>query len=110
MWTCGVNDDAALGRVTQNIQDPNNPDAFLNVDELTSIPHPLQSLIDENFRAVQVAAGDSVCAAVSDKGDLRVWGTFRVSLLIAIVHVILTRYDSGQRRLAWLFKWPQTSI
>jgi len=27
---------------------------------------------------VQVAAGDSICAAVSVEGDLRVWGSFRV--------------------------------
>jgi len=74
-----VNDDAALGRITQDVPDPNNPGAFLNVDNLTSIPHPLQTLVDEGFRAVKVVAGDSICAAVSDKGELRVWGSFRVS-------------------------------
>ncbi|RDB19904.1 Protein pim1 [Hypsizygus marmoreus] len=79
VWTCGVNDDAALGRITQNVPDPENPDTFLDVDELTSIPHPLQSLVDENFRAVQVASGDSICAALSQDGDLRVWGSFRVN-------------------------------
>jgi len=73
-----VNDDAALGRITQDVPDPNNPGAFLNVDDLTSIPHPLQTLVDEGFRAVKVVAGDSICAAVSDKGELRVWGSFRV--------------------------------
>lgn len=73
-----MNDDAALGRVTQFVPDPSNPNSFLDVDELTSIPHPLQSLVDENFRAVQVAAGDSICAALSVEGDLRVWGSFRV--------------------------------
>lgn len=74
-----MNDDAALGRITQDVPDPSNPGAFLNVDDLTSIPHPLQSLVDEGFRAVKVVAGDSICAAVSDKGELRVWGSFRVS-------------------------------
>lgn len=78
VWTCGVNDDAALGRITHNVPDPNNPDSFLDVDELTSVPYPLQSLVDEKFRAVQVASGDSICAALSDQGDLRVWGSFRV--------------------------------
>lgn len=81
VWSCGLNDDAALGRVTEKVPDPENPDSFLDVDELASVPHPLQSLVDENFRAVQVVAGDSICAAVSDKGDLRVWGSFRVSAL-----------------------------
>ncbi|THV08325.1 RCC1/BLIP-II [Dendrothele bispora CBS 962.96] len=79
IWSCGLNDDAALGRDTQNIPDPNNPGSFLDIDELTSIPHPLESLLDENFRAVQVATGDSICAAVNDQGELRVWGSFRVN-------------------------------
>lgn len=79
VWTCGVNDDAALGRITHNVPDPEKPDSFLDVDELTSVPHPLKSLVDENFRAVQVASGDSICAALSQDGDLRVWGSFRVN-------------------------------
>ncbi|KAJ3479447.1 hypothetical protein NLJ89_g12327 [Agrocybe chaxingu] len=79
VWTCGVNDDAALGRVTQNVPDPNDPGSFLSVDDLTSIPQPLQSLVDEGFRAVKVVAGDSISAALSDKGELRVWGSFRVN-------------------------------
>ncbi|KAJ3923581.1 regulator of chromosome condensation 1/beta-lactamase-inhibitor protein II [Lentinula edodes] len=79
IWSCGLNDDAALGRITQNVPDPKNPGSFLDVDELTSVPHPLQTLVDEGFRAVKVATGDSICAAVNDKGELRVWGSFRVN-------------------------------
>ncbi|KIK67820.1 hypothetical protein GYMLUDRAFT_92496 [Collybiopsis luxurians FD-317 M1] len=79
IWSCGLNDDAALGRITQNIPDPNNPGSFLDIDELTSIPHPLQSLVEEGFRAVKIASGDSICGAVSDQGELRVWGSFRVN-------------------------------
>jgi regulator of chromosome condensation len=81
VWSCGLNDSAALGRITEKVPDPEKPDAFIDVDLLTSIPHPLQSLVDESFRAVQVEAGDNICAAVSDKGDLRVWGSFRVRYL-----------------------------
>ncbi|KAF9006522.1 regulator of chromosome condensation 1/beta-lactamase-inhibitor protein II [Cyathus striatus] len=77
VWTCGVNDDAALGRITSDVPDPENPSSFLSIDNLTSYPHPLQSLINENFRAVKAVAGDSICAVVSDKGELRVWGSFR---------------------------------
>ena len=73
-----MNDDAALGRVTHNVPDPDSPNTFLGVDELTSVPHPLQSLVEEKFRAVQIVAGDSICAALSREGDLRVWGSFRV--------------------------------
>ncbi|GAV99134.1 rcc1 domain-containing protein [Lentinula edodes] len=79
IWSCGLNDDAALGRITQNVPDPKNPGSFLDVDELTSVPHPLQTLVDEGFRAVKVATGDSICAAVNDRGELRVWGSFRVN-------------------------------
>ncbi|KAG6878592.1 hypothetical protein C0993_003047 [Termitomyces sp. T159_Od127] len=79
VWTCGTNDDAALGRITQDVPDPENPGSFLDVDELTSVPHPLTSLVDEKFRAVQIATGDSICAALSIHGDLRVWGSFRAN-------------------------------
>jgi len=54
---------------------------MLDVDDLTSYPHPLQSLSDEHFRAVKLAAGDSISAAVSTEGELRVWGSFRVSMV-----------------------------
>lgn len=63
-----------------------NPSSFLSVDELTSIPHPLQTLVDVGFRAVKVVAGDSICAAVSDQGEMRVWGSFRVR------HPIFSKY------------------
>lgn len=85
VWSCGVNDDAALGRITQDVPDPNNPGSFMDIDELTAVPHPLQTLIDENFRAVRVAAGDSISAAISSEGELRVWGSFRVSIHEQIV-------------------------
>ncbi|KIK78236.1 hypothetical protein PAXRUDRAFT_834651 [Paxillus rubicundulus Ve08.2h10] len=79
IWSCGVNDDAALGRVTKDVPDPNKPDSFMDIDALTSFPHPLQSLVDEKFRAVRIAAGDSVSAAISEEGELRVWGSFRAA-------------------------------
>jgi len=82
VWTCGTNDNAALGRVTDDVPDPNNPGSFLSVDDLTSYPHPITSLVDEGFRAVKTVAGDSICAVISEKGDLRVWGTFRVSAFL----------------------------
>lgn len=79
MWSCGAIDNAALGRITTNVPDPDNEGSFLDVDELTSWPRPIQALVDQNFRAVVIAAGDSIGAAVSDNGDLRIWGTFRAS-------------------------------
>ncbi|KAI0042291.1 RCC1/BLIP-II [Auriscalpium vulgare] len=79
IWSCGVNDDAALGRITKDVPDPDNPGNFLNIDILTSIPHPLQSLVDDKFRAAKIAAGDSISAAISTEGELRVWGSFRAN-------------------------------
>lgn len=79
VWSCGVNDDAALGRVTKDVPDPDNPGKFIHIDELTAVPYPLQSLVDEGFRAVRIAAGDSISAAISDDGELRVWGSFRAA-------------------------------
>ncbi|KAI0262595.1 RCC1/BLIP-II [Gloeopeniophorella convolvens] len=79
VWSCGVNDDAALGRITKDVPDPDEPGKFQNVDLLTTIPHPLQSLVDDNFRSLKVAAGDSISAAISTEGELRVWGSFRAN-------------------------------
>lgn len=33
----------------------------------------------DKFRATRIAAGDSVSVALSEEGDIRVWGSFRVS-------------------------------
>lgn len=35
--------------------------------------------MDEGFRAIDIVTGDSVCVALSNDGQLRVWGSFRVS-------------------------------
>ncbi|KAH7890593.1 hypothetical protein F5I97DRAFT_1826689 [Phlebopus sp. FC_14] len=48
VWSCGVNDDAALGRLTEDVTDPNEPGSYTDVDILTAFPHPLQSLVDEH--------------------------------------------------------------
>jgi regulator of chromosome condensation len=41
----------------KDVLDPENPDASLSVDELTSIPHPLQTLVDAGFRALRWSPG-----------------------------------------------------
>ncbi|CDO68609.1 hypothetical protein BN946_scf184996.g40 [Trametes cinnabarina] len=62
VWSFGSNDDAALGR----------PSA--EGDDLG--PGRIQSLVDEGFRAVRVVAGDCFSAALSESGELRVWGLY----------------------------------
>ena len=74
-----MNDDAALGRITKDVPNPEKEGEMMNVDILTSFPYPLETLVNEGFRTVSLAAGDSICAALSDQGELRVWGSFRVS-------------------------------
>lgn len=75
----GINDNAALGRQTANVPDPNNPGQSIANEELETYPYVIESLKKEGFRAVQVDAGDSISVALSDKGELRAWGSFRVS-------------------------------
>ncbi|KAI0647515.1 RCC1/BLIP-II [Trametes meyenii] len=80
IWTCGTNDNGALGRVTVNIPDPKNDAYSVEVDERTQDPVwkpvPIHSLVEEGFRAVKIVAGDSFSAAISDQGELRAWGAF----------------------------------
>ncbi|KAH9903324.1 RCC1/BLIP-II [Cubamyces lactineus] len=62
IWSFGSNEHAALGRSTQEDQDPT--------------PRRIQSLVDEGFRAVRVVAGDGISAALSDQGTARAWGLY----------------------------------
>jgi len=71
-----VNDDAALGRQTKDVKDANgNP---VDPDELSYTPHPVEDLVQQKFRAVQVVGGDSTGAVLSERGKLRIWGSFKV--------------------------------
>lgn len=73
----GINDNAALGRNTANQPDPENPGSTLPAEDFETWPFVVQALEDEGFRAVKVAAGDSVSVALSADGGLRAWGSFR---------------------------------
>lgn len=84
IWSCGTNDNGALGRVTVMIPDPKDDRAAIEVDEKTKDPVwkpvPIHSLVEEGYRAVKIVAGDSFSAAISDKGELRAWGAFSVRI------------------------------
>ena len=79
VWSWGINDNASLGRITSDVPDPENPGSMIDNEKLESVPFVVGDLEAEGFRAVSVDAGDSVSVAVSDKGALRAWGSFRVS-------------------------------
>ena len=82
VWSWGINDNASLGRITSDVPDPENPGSVIDNEKLESVPHVVGGLEAAGFRAVSVDAGDSVSVAVSDKGELRAWGSFRVSRLL----------------------------
>jgi regulator of chromosome condensation len=66
--------------VTVNVPDPENEGQVIENEILETTPMVIESLEKEGFRAVSVAAGDSVSVAVSDKGEIRAWGSFRVRI------------------------------
>lgn len=90
LWSWGINDNAALGRQTTR-----EPDIEAEVFETE--PMPVEGLSPsgvgiisgpkeqgggkegpvETFRATRIAAGDSVSVALSEDGQVRVWGSFR---------------------------------
>jgi regulator of chromosome condensation len=61
------------------VPDPNNSGAVISNEDLETYPYVIEALEKEGFRAVQVAAGDSISVAVDANGDIRAWGSFRVS-------------------------------
>lgn len=66
-----ANDAGSLGRIT-NIEGEDS-------DELEATPGLVESLREEGFKTVKLSAGDSHSVAISDQGQLRAWGSFRVS-------------------------------
>ncbi|KAF8968049.1 regulator of chromosome condensation 1/beta-lactamase-inhibitor protein II [Flammula alnicola] len=79
VWSFGINDEGALGRETTNVPNPLKPGEFVPSEDVEASPRPVQALVDEGFRAVKVAAGDNISAALDSEGGLRVWGSFRDS-------------------------------
>ena len=63
VFTWGCNDEGALGRETADEDDCMTPDKVALDDPI-----------------VQISAGDSHTAALTRKGAVYAWGTFRVSL------------------------------
>lgn len=103
IWSWGINDNAALGRRTEGIEG-------IDQEELESRPMVVEELVQttgsQPFRAVRVSAGDSVSVAVSDQGETRAWGSFRVSLTGSLCCTILGVYFYGffKKSLADMFE------
>lgn len=73
-----MNDEGALGRQTEKVPDPDDSSQILESDILESQPLAIPSLVEEGFRVVQAAAGDSVSVFLDAEGVLRSCGCFRV--------------------------------
>ncbi|BGP01920.1 Guanine nucleotide exchange factor SRM1 [Rhodotorula toruloides] len=71
VWSWGINDNAALGRLTTK--------PGFTSEELEATPGLVENLPLESFKAVRVAAGDSVSLAISERGEVRAWGSFRAA-------------------------------
>lgn len=90
--TWGVNDKGALGRDTAwegglrdaDASDSESEDGDLNPKESTPADIPA-SAFPEGTKFVQVAAGDSCSFALTDTGLIYGWGTFLVSLPLALL-------------------------
>lgn len=62
----------ALGRKTQGIPGKDNAELEAEFDLVEGL---------DGFRTTFIAASDSCSIALSDKGELRAWGSFSVSIL-----------------------------
>lgn len=67
-----------MGRITASRTDPETGEA-IDADVFESQPMVVEDLVASKFRAVFVAASDGIGLAISEKGELRIWGSFRVS-------------------------------
>ena len=84
VWTWGVNDQGVLGRDTT--WSPENEDTAMDSDDddeeeqlnpLESTPGLVEGF-PEGTVITKVACGDSITVALTDKGQVYAWGTFRV--------------------------------
>ena len=84
--TTSIYDDAALGRQTRTVRDPDEPSQVLDSFILESQPAIVLSLAKEGFRAVRVACGESISVFLDEQGRLYSCGCFRVRYLASITH------------------------
>jgi regulator of chromosome condensation len=85
VWSWGVNDDAALGRQTDEVPDPDEPSQVIDPFILEAQPMIVPVLAKTRFRTVQVAAGDSVSVFLNSEGEIYACGRFRVCFCLAHV-------------------------
>lgn len=79
VYTWGVNDQGALGRDTT--WDVNRADLDSDDEQMLnpkdSVPGKVEGMPD-GVKVVKMACGDSISVAITDKGQVYAWGSFRV--------------------------------
>lgn len=70
VYSWGCNDDSALGRETPN-------------EDIAVVP----GLVNIDEKVVQVTAGDSHSAALTESGKVYAWGSFRVRANVTRVRI-----------------------
>ncbi|CCJ29231.1 unnamed protein product [Pneumocystis jirovecii] len=80
VYTWGVNDQGALGRDTT--WDVNRADLDSDDEQMLnpkdSVPGKVEGMPD-GVKVVKMACGDSISVAITDKGQVYAWGSFRCS-------------------------------
>ena len=76
VWSCGNNDDYALGRETESAK-RGWATPHLSFDELISRPDTIPGLGSHNISSI--STGNELSAAVTVTGELFIWGAVRVS-------------------------------
>ena len=78
VYTWGCNDEGALGRPTSGTDDEEY--------------FPRKVALPDGVKIIQVSAGDSHTAALSDKGEVYAWGAYRVSQMFTYQLLFLKFY------------------
>lgn len=73
-----MNDSGALGRIVDDVPDPEKPGEMLGRDTLECNPMQSEDPVDEGFRPVAISSGDSISVALGTNGTVRAWGSFDV--------------------------------
>jgi regulator of chromosome condensation len=73
--------------MTQSVPHPEVDGSFWDVDVETGAPDwqpvVIRHLSEAGFRAVKISAGNDISVALSEEGEVRMWGTFKVASLLA---------------------------
>ena len=82
VWSWGVNDQGALGRLTEDGHDEDDYEDLESIDDQSIVKGteaflPLPVPLGAGVRVVQMVCADSFSAVLTADGDVYAWGSFR---------------------------------